>query len=86
MKPVLESIFDATLSYKSQDFRNIDSALNLLKTFTLTDEEFISHDNKLKIVNAAFDLPEDSEGDPVPKAQPLPVVQGPQPPPPRGNA
>jgi hypothetical protein len=83
MKPAIEAIFDATLSYKSQDFRHIQSGLDVLKAFAVTDEEFISRDNKTKIINQVFDLPEDAEGDPVPKAEPLPApgAQPPQAPP-----
>ncbi len=70
MKPAVEAIFATKVTYKSQDFRNISGALEVLKTFALTDEEFISAENKLKIINAAFDLPEDAEGDPVAKVDP----------------
>ncbi len=65
MKPILEALFgeDVELSYKSQDFRNIDSAMNVLKTFALVDEEIISLDNKTLIMNRLLDLPEDEEGD-----------------------
>ncbi len=64
MKPILEAIFgdDLELSYKSQDFRQIDQALNALKTFGLVDEEIISLENKTLIVNKLLDLDEDEEG------------------------
>jgi len=70
MRPVLEALFgeDVGLSYKSQDFRNIDSAMNALKTFALVDNEILSVENKTLIINKLLDLPEDEEGDgPEPK-------------------
>lgn len=70
MKPTLEAIFGGSVSYKSQDTTNMQSGLEILKTFSLTDEEFLSRENKTKIVNKVFDLPEDAEGDEVPKENP----------------
>lgn len=83
VKPVLEAVFGVTITYKSQDARNITGALEVLKTFQLTDEEFISSENKQKIVNQVFDLPEDAEGDgpaepaPIPGAAPVPPAADP---------
>ncbi len=62
MKPVLEALFDVDLSYKSQDFRQVDQAVNALKIFALTDESIISLENKTLIINKLLDLPEDEEG------------------------
>lgn len=78
LKPALEEIFGVKVKYKSQDFRNITGALELLKTFQLVDEEFLSAENKQKIVNAAFDLPEDAEGDGPAEPSPAPAVAVPQ--------
>lgn len=74
LKPALEAIFGAKVTYKSQDFRNIDGAMEVLKTFALVDEEFLSAENKLKIINKLLDLPEDAEGDPVPAQAPAPAL------------
>lgn len=63
VKPVLELLFSVKLSYKSQDFRNISGAMEVLKTFDLVSGELISLENKTKILNSLLDLPEDSEGD-----------------------
>lgn len=64
IKPVLEAIFpDAELSYKSQDFRQIDQAMNALKIFSLVDETLISVENKTLIINKLLDLPEEEEGE-----------------------
>ncbi len=65
MKPVLEEIFDVSLEYKSQDTRNIQSGVEVLKIFSLTDDELLSKENKTKILNKIFDLPEDAAGDPA---------------------
>jgi hypothetical protein len=76
LKPTLEEIFGVKLSYKSQDFRNLTLGLDVLKTFALVDEEFLSKDNKTLIINQAFDLPEDAEGDVVPDPKPVGVQGG----------
>lgn len=76
LKPVLEALFDATLSYKSQDFRQIAGSMDVLKTLSLIDEELISKENKTKLVNQLLDLPQDAEGDPTPKVEPVPLAPG----------
>lgn len=63
IRPVLKMLFEVECSYKSQDFRNIDSAVKALQTFAVTDEEILSLENKTLIINKLLDLPEDSEGD-----------------------
>lgn len=68
MKPVLEAIFGVTLSYKSQDFRQIAGSMEVIKTFALVDEDLISTENKQRIINSLLDLPEDSVGDVDPEA------------------
>lgn len=69
LKPVLEALFPGTkISYKSQDFRQIKEAMDVLKTFGLVDDSLISADNKRMIINGLLDLPEDAQGDPAPKA------------------
>jgi hypothetical protein len=70
IKPVMELLFGAKTTYKSQDFTQVTSAVETLKTFSITDDELISKENKTLIINRLFDLPEDSEGDPPPKVDP----------------
>ncbi len=72
LKPTLETLFDIKTTYKSQDFRQISSSMDVLKTFSMTDDTIVSLDNKTKIMNAMLELPEDAEGDPAP---PPPVIQ-----------
>ncbi len=47
--------------------------MDVIKTFALVDEEFVSRENKTKIINQLLDLPEDAKGDPVPKPVALPA-------------
>lgn len=68
VKPVAEALFDAKLEFESEDYTKLESALNALKTFSLTDDILISEENKIKLLNKLFGLPDDSEGDPAAKA------------------
>lgn len=63
VKPVLEALFGGTYAYKSQDFRQAEGAVELLKVFALIDDTLISQENKRRIINRLLDLPEDAEGD-----------------------
>ena len=84
IKPVVDALFDVKTSFKSDDSEMIGTANETLKTFELTGDELISHENKLKIINKLFGLPEDAEGDPAPKPAPQsvpPNVPAPNPPP-----
>lgn len=72
IKPVCDAIFGIQTSFKTEDFYGINTALEVVKTFELVSEEFISSENKLKIINKIFGLPEDAEGDEV--VAPVPVV------------
>ena len=78
IKPVVESVFKETkTSFKSEDFRQIDSALNALKTFELTSDEYLGKENKTEIVNKMFGLPDDEKGDAVEPIQtPQPIQAG----------
>lgn len=77
LKPVLEALFDAKVTFKSQDFRQVASSMEVYKTFELTDDTLISKENKRKIMNAMLDLPEDAEGDPEPARAPaIPFTPG----------
>ncbi len=71
LKPTLEPLFGAKVTYKSQDFRQIESAVEVIKTFGLIDESLISLENKVKIINSMIGLPEDAKGD---EPRPAPVV------------
>ncbi len=76
MKPVLNALFNIKVTYKSQDFGQIESAMDVLKTFSLTDETLVSQENKQLIINRLFDLPENAKGDPAPAPEPVLIKQG----------
>lgn len=62
VKPVLEVLFGSTTTFKSQDFRQISSALESLKTFELVSDDLISSEEKRSVVSKLLDL-----GDPKPQ-------------------
>lgn len=51
IKPVVEAVFECSVSFKSQDITQIDAALNALKVFDLVGENFLSAENKLLVIN-----------------------------------
>lgn len=63
VKPVLDKLFGIKVDFKSQDNEDISVANETLKTFELTSNELISKDNKLKITNKLYSLPENAKGD-----------------------
>lgn len=63
VKPIVERLFKISTTYKSENNLKLELALSILKDFELTSEEFISKENKQKVINKAFDLPEDAKGD-----------------------
>jgi len=75
VKPISEGIFSAKVTFKSNDFEMIDSALEVLKTFDITSSDHLSDENKTEIVNKVFGLPKGEKGDepkPPPPAPTLP--------------
>lgn len=56
LKPVIEALFGVKVSFKSNDFRQISSALEAIKTFELVGNDFISQDQKKVIISRLFDL------------------------------
>lgn len=78
IKPVIDALFDRTVSYKSQDFRMIESASDILKTFALIDDSIVSKENKTLLANRLLGLPDDAKGDePKPEPVPPPVTTAP---------
>lgn len=63
MKPVLFAIFGVNITYKTQDFRQITQALEAMKTFSLCDEEFLTSENKKKVIEALLDIDPDDNKD-----------------------
>lgn len=91
IQPVLKSLFNATVTFKSDDLEQIKSSMEILKTMDLTSQQYLSEKNKQLIVNKAFGLPSTETGDPIetvpvdpnapvdPKAKP--PIPGQKPPP-----
>lgn len=61
IQPTLKAIFDADTEFKSQDFRQITSALEALKTFDLVSDENFSVEAKREILARMFDIDPDAE-------------------------
>lgn len=54
IKPVVEAMYGVKTSFNTHDFRMVEAANEVLKTFELVGEEYISSENKLLIVNKLF--------------------------------
>lgn len=85
IKPVVDAVFSINSTFESDDFDQLTSALEALKTFELTSDEYLSHETKLTIVNKLFGLPPETEGD-DPKDDTPPKSDDPAPPAPVKDA
>jgi len=56
IQPVIKSLFGVDTEFKSQDFRQMDTALNVLKTFELVSDDYLSASSKREIVARVFDV------------------------------
>lgn len=56
MKPTLNALFGVETEFKSQDFRELGSGLEALKTLELVSEELMSLESKRLLVARLFDL------------------------------
>jgi hypothetical protein len=63
LKPVIEALFEITTSFKSNDFRQIGSALEAVKTFELVSDDLISRENKTLIISKLFDIDSEVESE-----------------------
>lgn len=63
-KPVIEGIFGVKTTFKSEDSEGLAVALNALEVMDRTSNEFLSQENKTKVVNKAFGFDENEKGDP----------------------
>jgi len=85
IKPVIEGLFGGTTKFKSEDAEGIDMGLKTLETMDRTSEAYLSVENKTLIVNRAFGLDEDEEGEGPAEEIPVdpnapPVIPGQKPP------
>lgn len=56
VRPVCKVIFGASVEFKSLDFRQIQSGLEVLKTFDLVSDENLSRESKQQITARVFDI------------------------------
>jgi hypothetical protein len=61
IQPVLKSLFGIETKFKSQDFRQMNTALEVLKTFDLVSEDNMSKEAKQEIVARVFELDPNEE-------------------------
>lgn len=62
VKPVCKALFKKDLDFKTEDYNSIESALETLKTFDITSDEYMSKENKLLVVNRLFGFDDDEAG------------------------
>lgn len=74
IRPVLKALFNKEVSFKSEDYQQLSTSLEALKTFDITSNEHLSAENKTKIVNNLFGLPPDTEGDEPEKVETPPAA------------
>jgi hypothetical protein len=61
VRPVLKALFGVQTEFKSQDFREMNTALEVLKTFDLVSDENLSKEAKQEILARVFDLDPEEE-------------------------
>lgn len=61
VQPTIKALFKEETEFKSQDFRQMGTALEVLKTFELTSNEIMSTEAKKEIIARVFDLDPDEE-------------------------
>lgn len=61
IRPTLLSLFKVETKFKSQDFRQMTTALEVLKTFDLVSDENMSRDAKQEIIARVFELDQAEE-------------------------
>ena len=59
VRPALKALFGVDVTFKSQDFRSLSSALEALRTFDMVSDSFLPNEMKIKIVAQLFDLDEE---------------------------
>lgn len=56
VQPTLKALFGADTEFKSEDFRQMETNLEVLKTFELTSDEYMSKEAKTEVVQRMFGL------------------------------
>lgn len=58
IKPVVETLFGVQTTFKTEDFYGLTTALEVVKTFDLVSDEYVSAEDKKSIANRVFNLQE----------------------------
>jgi hypothetical protein len=74
IKPVVEAVFGASVTYKSQDFRQITQACTAMKDFSLAADDYITWENQKKIIEGLLDIDADDNKLTPPKEVKPPAV------------
>lgn len=61
LQPTIKALFGLDVEFKTQDFRQVTSALEALKTFDLVSDESLSKESKQEIIARMFDLDPNEE-------------------------
>ncbi len=61
MQPVVQAVFGKPVEFRSQDFRQIESALDVLKTFDLVSDLYLSAETKRTVAARMFDVDPEEE-------------------------
>lgn len=61
IQPVMKALYGAEVEFRSEDFRQMTTALSVLKDFDLTSDEYLSRESKKQVVARVFDLDADEE-------------------------
>lgn len=56
VQPTVEALFGKKVSFKTQDFRQLSSGLEALRTFELTSDEMLSREAKTDLIGRIFEL------------------------------
>lgn len=79
IKPTVEALFNIKTDFETEDYDQITTTMEVLKTFELTSDEYVSKENKQKVINRMLSFPENEKGGPAPKALPAPASSVPAP-------
>lgn len=74
IKPTVEALFGITTEFESEDYAQIASANETLKTFELTSDEYLPAEAKQVIINRMYGRPENAKGGPAPAIPPRDVT------------
>ncbi len=61
IQPVFKVVFGVECEFKSQDFRQMTTALETLKAFELTSDDYLSKESKRNVTARVFDLDPEKE-------------------------